>query len=902
VRVRAAVGGFDVSGVVLVESATVKQDSTEAISTAEVTVFQRYGTARYDVAEYDRAAFNEFAVNEWDELVLWDQDTTQLLFAGFILSVQRAIEGPHLRLTLAAADWGILFERALITQSWPDGTPDSTIIADALAQVPALSAGTIVTQVTQLGLIEAKDQRIRDLLDDICKLTGGEWSVSYDGKLNYYAAGSIVAPFGLSDHPNGTTLQPYVLEDYGRDFADAANRVVVLGAVGEAGELRATANDAASQAQFGVLSVSLVDRNLADPTTAALWAEAEVAVRANPKITIQATVYAAGLARGMTVPVEAQRYGIASTLILRSLEIGIIAPDRERPATAGHRLRYRAVLGSRPPDLVYSLRRMQRKPVEATQAPASSIAPGTIGPDDFMDSIEPVIVVNRKPAGAEWAQYSATAVFLLTTDRKLYRRTGDDWTAVVPTSDIVGQLQTSQFAPGSVTTTVLADGSVVTAKIPSGAITAPNIAVGAVTVSAIADGAVTTAKIPAGAIQAPQIAASAVTANAIAANAIAADKIQAGAVTANALAANSVTAGAIAANAITAGAISAGAVTATALAAGSVTANAIAANAVYAEAIQANAVTAQKLAANSVVAGKIAALAVVAGNLAADAVTAGTIAAGAVVAGKIGANAVTAGTIAAGAITADAIQAGSITSDKLSAIELAVGYGGNKPGRIGVYNSGFSLVGLVGDLGGAGLPGNTYFGVWAKLCAFGGTGYSDAPMYTDAAGNLSLRQVALKITASDGSFIQTGPSVFDATYGSIMLNVVKSGDSAASLVSRGLVVRTSGGAAVAGALVRSPTNGLTSELVINNPAGALTIWGDGNTGNMRAVSFSAGGAAGKSQTYFGIDGLNITFTGGLCTNITGPDRTGFWTSATLLKSGGGSVTLTFQNGLLVNAV
>src|SRR4029450_14057909 len=109
--------------------------------------------------------------------------------------------------------------------------------------------------------------------------------------------------------------------------------------------------------------------------------------------------------------------------------------------------------------------------------------------DDFAAGIAPVYIVNHKPAGAEWATYPADAVFLLTTDRKLYRRTGDDWTAVVPTSDIEGQLQTSQFAPDSVTSTVLAEGSVVTAKIPMGAIRAPQIAVGAVTVSSSAGGA-----------------------------------------------------------------------------------------------------------------------------------------------------------------------------------------------------------------------------------------------------------------------------------------------------------------------------------------------------------------------------------------------------------------------------
>jgi hypothetical protein len=395
---------------------------------------------------------------------------------------------------------------------------------------------------------------------------------------------------------------------------------------------------------------------------------------------------------------------------------------------------------------------------------------------------------------------------------------------------------------------VLADGSVVTAKIPTGAIRAPQIDVGAVTVSAIADGACTTAKIPDGAIQGPKLAASSVTANAIAANAIAADKIQAGAVTANALAANSVTAGAVAADAITANAIAAGAVTATELAAGSVTANAVAANAIYAQALQANSVTAQALAANSVVAGKIAALAVVAGNLAADSVTAGAIAAGAVVASSIAAGAITADKIAAGAITADKIQAGSITSDKFSTVELAVGFGANKPGRVAVYNNVQNLVALLGDMGGAGLPANTYFGIWGKLAAFGGNGYNDAAIYTDTAGNLNIRQTSFTITGAAGtpaagSSIASSPTTYDATYGSIEWRVSKPGDSATSHLSRGIVLKGSSNT-LAGAFVRSPTAGHENagELTVNNN-GTLMILLDGFTGQVRASSFAVTGNA-----------------------------------------------------------
>lgn len=879
-RLRAAVGGVDLSGVALIDGATIQQDSSEAISTCELTLFQRYGDARYDHAEYDRASFQyAWQVSEWDELVIWDQDTSAVQFAGFILAIDRELEGPHVRLKLHASDWGILFERALITQTWPDGTPDSVIIADALAKVPEFSAGSIITLTANLGIIEAKDKRIRDLLDDICQLTGGEWNVSYTGKVNYYAAGSIVAPFGLSDRPNGTTTQPYELASYKRDFTDAANRVLVLGAVGEAGELRATAEDTSSQGQYGVLSVTLVDRNLTDPATAALWADTEVGLRSTPKFTVAAGYFTPGLTRGMTVDVEAWKYGLTTSLILRSLTIEIMAPDRSRAVTAGHKLKYRATLGSRPPDLVYTLRRMQRKPVESTRAPAAAIAPGTIEGDDFAAGISPVYTVARKPAGAEWAQYPADAVFLNTADRKLYRRTGDDWTAVVPTADIEGQLKTSQFAPGSVTSVVLADGSVVTAKIPAGAITAPTIAVGAVTVSAIADGAVTSAKIPDGAIQAPKLAASSVTANAIAANAIAAENIQAGAVTANALAANSVTAGAIAADAITANAIAAGAITATEIAAGAVTANAIAANAVTAQAIAANSVTAQALAANSVVAGKIAALAVVAGNLAADSVTAGAIAAGAVVAGKIAAGAVTAGTIAAGAVTAGTIQAGSITSDKLSTVELAVGYGSNKPARVAVYDTHQDLVAVLGDMGGAGLPANTYFGVWGRLAGFGGTEYSNAPLYTNTAGSLFIRQASFTITAptgtaAEGSVIQSSPSTYDATYGSIEWRVSKPTDSTSSLVSRGLVLRGNGGT-VCGSFVRSPTAGheSSSELVLNKNDGALMILLNGFDGSIRASSFAVTGNTSFTGTVPAGRPLNVV--SGLITGYTLADGTIF---------------------------
>lgn len=771
-RLRVAIGGHDVSYAIFVDSATMHQDSREAVSTCELSFLQVYGLSRYDVSRYNDSAYvYEFEVREWEELIVWDQDSTQLLFAGYIVSIQRKQEGPHVRYELDCSDWGILFERALITQSWPAGTPDSTVIADVLRVVPDIRPGVIVTQVGDLGALEFKDARVRDVLDQVCELTGSEWAVSYDAKLNYYRAGSIVAPFALSDQPDGFTSIGYQLDDYASDFSDAANRVLVLGGLTDTGEVRALAENGSSQADYGILSITLVDRNLTDQITADVWAQTEVQTRAFPKPTVKISLFTPGLARGMTVDLEAVKYGLGVSLILRSLDIVIAAPDRTRPVKAGHILKYSATLGWRPPDLIYSLRRMQRRPAQPTNpTPAPALA-GSIEADDFAAGIAPVYIVSGRPG--DWSKYPADAVFLNTADKKLYRRTGFDWTVAVNTSEIEGQLQTSQFAPGSITSTILADGSVVTAKIPAGAILAPQ------------------------------------------------------------------------------------------LAAAAVTANAIAANAITAQAIQANAVTAQAIAANAVTAGKIAALAVLAGNIAADAVTAGTIAAGAVVAsaiaagavtaGKIAANAVTAGTIAAGAVTATSIQAGTIDSTKLNTTEIAVGYGGDKPGKIGVYNAS-AKVALVGDLSDA---GKSAYGIWAKIGAFGGSGYTSAKVYTDDAGNVFIKDANLTITASDGSVIEASPATFDSTYSSIALNVRKPFDCQASVVSRGLVIRDSF-SRVIGSMVRSPSNQVVLITLTSLAATTQTIQLDGGTGAVLAQSFGIiGQAAPFTGTVPAGRGLNV---------------------------------------------
>ena len=310
-----------------------------------------------------------------------------------------------------------------------------------------------------------------------------------------------------------------------------------------------------------------------------------------------------------------------------------------------------------------------------TAVPTTDIT-GTIGENLFSDDLRPVEKVNALPTTG----LTQGRIVLLTTDNKMYRYTGNEWTSAVPSTDITGQVNSGQIADAAITATKIGADAVTTAKIANDAITTDLIAASAITSTEIASDAITTPKIVAGAITASEIATDAVTSDKIISNAITTAKIDAGAVTASEIAAGSITTGKIAAGAVTANEIEANTITATEIAAGAISANEIAANtittgkiaadAITANEIAANAVTADAIAANAVTADAIAANSVTTSELAADSVTAGIIAAGAVSTSELAADAITSDKIAAGAIVAESIATDAITSAKIGTDQI----------------------------------------------------------------------------------------------------------------------------------------------------------------------------------------------------------------------------------------
>jgi len=275
-----------------------------------------------------------------------------------------------------------------------------------------------------------------------------------------------------------------------------------------------------------------------------------------------------------------------------------------------------------------------------------SIEAGTVDAASFTEGIEPISIVTSLPRPIE---YTGPLIVFNTSNNKIYRYTGSEWTSIVPATDISGQVTNAQIE------------ALAASKI-TGTLTNEQIAeLNAIKIT----GQISSTQISDGAISTPKLATGAVTANTIAANSITSAAIQSGAITTAKLAAGAVTANEIAANTITASNIAANTITGTKIAADTITSANIAANAI----------TASELASDSVIAGKIAAGAINTSALQANIINSSHIQAGTISGDRIAANTITGGLLATSGIITTSAQISNAVIDNIVAKNIAVGTG-----------------------------------------------------------------------------------------------------------------------------------------------------------------------------------------------------------------------------------
>ena len=414
------VNGEDVSQVALLSQTEITKDSTQAISTAKLTFLASPNgqVAVFDVAKYDEDYYS-FEPSQRDLVVIQNASAVRQ-FAGYITQIDRKVPvGAPITYDVMCSDFGVLLNAAVITETWTL-TSDHQIIMEACGAVPGItvSSGNIATLVASIPTFQAKDISLRAMLENLCALTGGEWRVDYSGALHYYASGSASAPWGVSDQPDGSTTYKVRMDSVRSDFTSGANRIWVLGQLAGGVEIRGLGVDTNSQAKYGILTATVVDRQITDLATAQLRADAEIAQRAWPSVSGQftysdATISATPLDIGQTCPVVNGAYNLNASYILRSIKMKQVSDTVSE---------YTVTFGQRIPDLVLILRRAIQAAQPVTYTPPADITGVKIDITNFATTIEPVNIVTATPDAGGLLQIAKTTSAVTNTyDSKLYR-------------------------------------------------------------------------------------------------------------------------------------------------------------------------------------------------------------------------------------------------------------------------------------------------------------------------------------------------------------------------------------------------------------------------------------------------------------------------------------------------
>lgn len=917
-----SVNNTDVTADCVLADTRIAFDSTKRITTASFTIMGQAlnaaTLARYDSAHYDQDVYG-VGIRELYEVTIYDgRDGTTKLFDGNIYAMtMKQSDTPVFSVFYQCDcnDFAAWLDRSICWDSnfkliLPNS--DQYIINMLLGHFCLnVKLTDIAELVPTIQNFDWLTKTCRQVLDDLCTLSMGEWRVDFDGNLHYgLASAAPSAPFGLSTSPDHVSTFPVKVDGYKHDFTNPINTSYVRGAIDATTGVSIEANysDPVSVQRYGTYESAIVDTTILTGWDAALRAKSTVLTYAYPLETGNFTIWGPdGLACGQQVHIHEDSIGIDGDYIIRSLTMQWI--DQEL-------VQYTAAFGAAQPDLETILRLLNQRTAWATANKAvATPAPGSVtdasiaAPGLSSGSIQSVSSssILGQITAAQIGSVNATAIMGTITAGQI---------STVNAGSVVGVLSAGQI--GAVNASVI-QGSIQATQITS--ITAAQIT-GSIAASQI--GSVNATSI-AGAITAGQIGSvNAATINGVVISSQLADGIidnlakYATALTpiqmvktgdpwppampnknfpANsffyyqpdgnfyqvnaagtgwtvnnnpqgslmsfyyigAINATSIT-GLIAAGqigSITAGQIT-GAITSAQIA--SVNASAVTGTLTASQigSITAGQITGTLSAAQiggvnaSVIAGQIAASQIAGVNAG---VIQGTLSAGQI--GSINAATITIGTISSsqiGSVSGTSIIAGSITSDKFLSQYIQVGGSSGMPGVLQVYDASSNIIAYIGNLTGAGTAG---YGGWFKMFGAGGTAWANANIYTDASGNTYVRNAAFSVTSGSYSVTIT-PQTFDPTYSSLAIRIVTGADSS-SFVSRGVVVY--GNNNQVGFLVRDPANPNNAQMGLY-AGGATSILLNGSDGRIRGAIFQCAGDPGVTENVV-ISGTTLHFSGGI---------------------------------------
>jgi hypothetical protein len=843
VNIIVMLNGADVTNVCRLSETRISFDSTRRITTANLTIMGDAISreARYDYAHYGQSVYALDLRELYEVTILDGRDGVTKLFDGqiYVLEMEQS-DGPTFDLFYKCElnDWAAWLDRSVCwDMSFALTLPasDQAILTALLTEFcPKITLASIANIVPAIQAFDWKTKTCRQVLDDLCALSMGEWRVDFDGKL-YYALPSAApaAPFDLSTTPDYVSSFPVRVSGYRHDFSNPINRAYVRGAIDAASgaAIEASYSDPVSISQYGEYQSAVVDEQITTAADASLRAKSTVLKYSAPIEQGNFTIWKDGLALGMQVSIHDDWLGLDGQYIIRALTMAW--EDQ-------YTVRYEAQFGAAQPDLETILRLIEQRSSWKTANPqVGTPAPGSVTDASIAAGGLHATSIGSVNANTILGQLTATQI------------------GSVNAGAIVGAVTASQISTVNATSI---QGAVVASQI--GSVNATTIQ-GVVVSSQLADQIINNlAKYVDALRPVPMVQTSAGlptlpdknyppnsffyyvpdghfyqinaagTAWALNDNpqSVSMSFYHIGAISASSIVGLIVAAQiqTITAGQIT-GQISAGQIN-------SVNASSISGQVTAAQIATVNASSIQ----GSLSAGQI-------GSVNASSIT-GTLASTQI--GSVNAATITIGLVQStqiGSVNGGTITAGTVSSAQLNSTQIDVGGGGSKPGKLNVWDGSSNIIAQLGLLS----TGN--YGGWFKVFGAGGSDYNSAAVKTDTGGNLSVTNATFTVNAG-GAVISISPTTVDPTYSSGAVQVTAGSDKTVH-ISRGIILYS--GSSVIGSLDRA-SGGSWAELVV----GSIFL-NSGGTNLCRADGgFGVAGNAGVTET-FSISGTQLRFMGGI---------------------------------------
>jgi hypothetical protein len=155
---------------------------------------------------------------------------TPRIFGGYMATPIYTMPGFDREIQVQAQDYTTRLRSTIANRAYVAGQTDQTIVKDIFAKYrPDINTDNVNNTFASMPAISFPVHSIEQFLQRVVKITRAVYRVDYFKRLFYGAVGQVVAPFNLSDNPNGTTTFGYEAVSFSPDAAGLADKVWVVG-------------------------------------------------------------------------------------------------------------------------------------------------------------------------------------------------------------------------------------------------------------------------------------------------------------------------------------------------------------------------------------------------------------------------------------------------------------------------------------------------------------------------------------------------------------------------------------------------------------------------------------------------------------------------------------------------